>query len=211
MKNIMSLIKKNCLWIILSICIVIFVAIAEDVFSKEIMRMDMIAYNIFIILLRNEYITFFMKLITEFGSSIVLILITLLSFIVIKDKKHSLYIFINLILITLLNNILKYFVQRPRPDGYRLINGNGYSFPSGHSMISMAFYGYIIYLAYKHIKNKTLKYFVILSLTLLITLIGISRIYLGVHYASDVIAGFFISIAYLIIYISILHKSKQIY
>ena len=63
------------------------------------------------------------------------------------------------------------------------------------------YYGYLIYLIYCKVNNKFLKYGLIVLLVSLIILIGISRIYLGVHYTSDVLAGFLISIAYLIIYI----------
>ena len=100
----------------------------------------------------------------------------------------------------MLNLMLKNIVERPRPIGYRLIDETGYSFPSGHSMISAAFYGLIIYFIWKNVKNKKLKYISCALLGLLIAFIGISRIYLGVHYASDVLGGFIISIAYLIIF-----------
>ena len=69
-------------------------------------------------------------------------------------------------------------------------------------MVSMAFYGLLIYLIYKNVKNKYLKVILIVLLSLLIVMIGISRIYLGVHYTSDVLAGFLIAISYLIVYIS---------
>ena len=73
-------------------------------------------------------------------------------------------------------------------------------------MVSMAFYGYLIYLIYRFVKNKYLKWISIVLLSLLICLIGISRIYLGVHYTSDVLGGFLISISYLVIYISASNK-----
>ena len=73
-------------------------------------------------------------------------------------------------------------------------------------MVSMAFYGYFIYLTFKYLKNKKLKVLLITFLSILIILIGITRIYLGVHYTSDVIAGFLISICYLIIYTSLVKK-----
>lgn len=97
-------------------------------------------------------------------------------------------------------------MQRPRPTEFRIIEETGYSFPSGHSMTSMAFYGYLIYLIYKYVKNKYVKWISIVLLGILICSIGISRIYLGVHYTSDVLGGFLISVSYLVIYISAVNK-----
>ena len=73
-------------------------------------------------------------------------------------------------------------------------------------MVSMAFYGYLIYLIYRYIKNKYIKWLLIVLLSILICLIGISRIYLGVHYTSDVLGGFLLSISYLVVYISLIKK-----
>ena len=73
-------------------------------------------------------------------------------------------------------------------------------------MISMAFYGYIIYLIYKYVKNKYIKWISIVLLSILICSIGISRIYLGVHYTSDVLGGFLISLSYLIVYTLIVNR-----
>lgn len=115
-----------------------------------------------------------------------------------------------LIIITIINQTLKFILQRPRPTEYRIIDETGYSFPSGHSMLSMAFYVFIIYLIYKNVKNKYLKITLITILSLLILMIDISRIYLGVHYTSDVCAGFLISASYLIIYINISNKKSKL-
>ena len=73
-------------------------------------------------------------------------------------------------------------------------------------MVSMAFYGFIIYLIQKYVKNKYIKWTLTIILDILIISIGISRIYLGVHYTSDVLAGFLVSISYLIIYIGVVNK-----
>ena len=191
---------KNLKWIILFICLIGFLALAEDVFHKEIMKGDIIGYKIISTFLISDFTTPIAKFITNFGGAIFLIILTITLFILIKNKKIGLSIILNLIVITGLNQILKYILQRPRPTEYRLIEETGFSFPSGHSMVSMAFYGYLIYLIYKYVKNKDLKWISIVLLSILICSIGISRIYLGVHYTSDVLGGFLISLSYLIVY-----------
>ena len=204
-KTIKKIIKSNYLWIIFFICILLFLALAEDVFTHEIMKGDIIGYNLVSKYLIKTNITPIVKYITWFGSATCLILISLLSF-VIKNKKISICILSNLVIITILNQLFKFIFERPRPTEYRIITETGYSFPSGHSMVSMAFYGFIIYLIYKKVNNKYIKWIFISILSLLIVSIGISRIYLGVHYTSDVLAGFLISISYLIIYIKYTKK-----
>ena len=197
---------KNLKWIILFICLIGFLALAEDVFHKEIMKGDIIGYKIISTFLISDFTTPIAKFITNFGGAIFLIILTITLFILIKNKKIGLSIILNLIVITGLNQILKYLLQRPRPTEYRLIEETGFSFPSGHSMVSMAFYGYLIYLIYKYVKNKYLKWISIVLLSILICSIGISRIYLGVHYTSDVLGGFLISLSYLIVYTLIVNR-----
>ncbi len=154
----------------------------------------------------SDFATPIAKFITNFGGAIFLIVLTIALIIIIKNKKIGLSIFSNLVVVAVLNQVLKRILQRPRPTEYRIIEETGYSFPSGHSMISMAFYGYLIYLIYKYVKNKYIKWISIVLLNILICSIGISRIYLGVHYTSDVLGGFLISISYLVIYISAINK-----
>jgi len=201
-----ELIIKNIKWIILFISLVIFIAIAEDMLEKEIYRMDIVTYDFVLEVLRNDILTVILKIITNLASAFFLIAMCILSFSIVKNKKYGICITLNLMLVTTINWILKNIVQRPRPNEFRIINERGYSFPSGHSMASMAFYGLLIYFAYKYIKNRKTRAIVCIGLSILIPLIGFSRIYLGVHYTSDVLAGFLISIAYLIIFTSIAPK-----
>ena len=205
-EKVKEFIVKNFKWIILFICLIGFLALAEDVFHKEIMNGDIIGYKIISTFLISNFATPIAKFITNFGGAIFLILLTILLFILIKNKKIGLSISINLFVITILNQILKYILQRPRPTEFRIIEETGYSFPSGHSMVSMAFYGYIIYLIYRYVKNKYVKWSSIVFLSVLICSIGVSRIYLGVHYTSDVLGGFLISMSYLILFISAVNK-----
>ena len=198
--------KNNYNLLIIFVTIIIFLIFLWNVVSIEIMEEDTIIYNFISKHFMNDISTSIFKVITNLSGELFLIVLTFILIVFIKNKKIKLAIPINLIIIVILNLILKNIVQRPRPTEFRLIEEKGYSFPSGHSMISMAFYGLLIYLIYRYIKNKKLKYTLITLLSILIFLIGVSRVYLGVHYASDVIAGFCISLSYLMIYTNILKK-----
>ncbi len=204
-KIIIIFIRNNYQWLICFISLILFLTITENVFNNEIIKGDTIGYNIVSNLISDK-LTPLVKMVTWFGSATCLILLTVILFIFVKNKKACLLIGTNLVIITILNQTLKTLLQRPRPTGFRIINETGYSFPSGHSMISMAFYGFLIYLIYKNIKNKYLKFTLIIILFILIISIGLSRIYLGVHYTSDVLAGFLLSIAYLIFYCHVVDK-----
>lgn len=205
-QNFKKFITKNWRWIILAICIMGFLLLAENVFHKEIMEGDIIGYQLISTYFMSDFATAMAKCVTNFGGAICLIAISIGSIIVIKNKKIGVSIIFNLLIIAVLNFFLKGILQRPRPMEYRFIEENGYSFPSGHSAVSMAFYGFIIYLIYKYVKNKYIKWSLITILGILIILVGVSRIYLGVHYTSDVVAGFLMAISYLVIYISIINR-----
>ena len=205
-ENVIKFIKNNWRWMLLFICLIGFLALAEDVFHQEIMNGDIVGYDIVSKLFKFNVSTPIAKFMTNFGGAIFVISLTTILFFVIKDKKIGISIITNLGIVTILNQIIKFIMQRPRPTEFRIIEETGYSFPSGRSMVSLAFYGYLIYLIYKYINNKHLKRTLIIILSVLICIIGVSRIYLGVHYTSDVLGGFLISFAYLIIYIELVNK-----
>jgi undecaprenyl-diphosphatase len=94
---------------------------------------------------------------------------------------------------------LKQVFNRPRPLIPLVHAAQGLSFPSGHALTSMTFYGLLIYIVWERVKNRYLKWSLIVALIILIHLIGFSRIYLRVHYASDVMAGFALGLIWLVI------------
>ena len=137
-KKIKEFITKNLKWIILFICLIGFLAIAEDVFNKEIMSGDIIGYKLVSTFLISDFATPIAKFITNFGGAIFLITLTIVLLVLIKNKKIGISIFSNLVIVTILNQLLKAILQRPRPTEYRIVEETGYSFPSGHSMVNMA-------------------------------------------------------------------------
>ncbi|UOY92947.1 phosphatase PAP2 family protein [Ectobacillus sp. JY-23] len=99
-----------------------------------------------------------------------------------------------------LNQVLKLWYQRPRPDIHTLTTATGYSFPSGHAMNAAAFLGFIAYLIItEHQLRLWQKTILLVFTTLMILSISISRVYLGVHYPTDIIAGSAAGIAWLLL------------
>lgn len=212
-EKVITKIKNNRYIIYISIpFLLIILLITAKVIAGRELYIDKLAYQIFIEKLRNDKLTTFMKLATKLSNPEVMIVIAIISILfcikLIKNKKLSLGIILNLAGITIINQILKFIFRRERPTGYRLIEMSGYSFPSGHAMASLAFYGLLIYITKRLVKNKYLKILLITLNIAIIILIGVSRIYLGVHYLSDVLTGYSISIIYLLITTKLLNKYK---
>ena len=178
--------KKYIKYIILTLCLVIFCIFTYKVVKDKPLYIDDTVYNYISNNIINEKRTNIVKVITNITSPLTVIITALILIIVIKDKKIKISLVINLLGVT--------------------IDETGYSFPSGHSITSIVFYGYLVYLIYKYINNKKIKIPLMIFLILLIPTIGLSRIYLGVHYTSDVLCGFLLGIVYLILFISISKK-----
>lgn len=201
----MDRIKNIWIWFALFIAVFILFSIIGSLYNNEIISIDVFMHDLVVNNLRSDVLTFIMLFITNFCNPIILILLSLVILLICKDKKMGLIIIINLLVSILLNIIFKGIIQRDRPLEDFLITESGYSFPSGHSMVSMAYYGLIIYFIYKKIKAKRVRNVLMILIGLLILAIGFSRIYLGVHFASDVIGGFLISIIYLVCAIKLLN------
>lgn len=205
----MEVMRKNIKWIVMLVCTVFFLWIVKNISEEDINKYDYMIYSV-VIAIMNPVVTVFFKIITHFGDWTVIVPVCIICVVFLKRRKDKCLVISSLVVIFILNQVLKTIFNRPRPLENRLIEASGYSFPSGHSMISMAFYGLFIFLACNNIKNKKIKYTICIGLAILITLIGISRIYLGVHYASDVIGGFLLSIVYLIVFTQITKERQEI-
>jgi undecaprenyl-diphosphatase len=153
-----------------------------------------------------------MYFVTFFGSKNFLIFGSLgLAFVFLIFKKwrfYSLKIIAIAATTTLFNQSMKLFFARPRPEtAFLQVNGN--SFPSGHAMIGGAFWGLLVYLVWTNVRPVWLKWLISVLLGIWILLIGFSRVYLNVHYASDVLAGWAAGVFWLILAIYLLNKLQQ--
>ncbi|OCT14384.1 phosphoesterase PA-phosphatase [Paenibacillus pectinilyticus] len=147
--------------------------------------------------MERPWLTSLMKAFTFIGSTPVVIVIAIgCLFLFFKFLHHRLELVLFLVLVAgtaILNFILKMIFQRERPSLHRIIQETGYSFPSGHSMEAFALYAALAFLLWRHVPTKRGRTTVILISILMILMIGISRIYLGVHYPSDVVGAYFAS------------------
>jgi undecaprenyl-diphosphatase len=139
-------------------------------------------------------ITEAMRVITRLGSTIVLTAvgtIALIIFVFLRRKREIVIFLIAMAGQILLHYSLKASFQRPRPEPlFDYPIGESYSFPSGHALASFCVYGILAWLITRRMKGSALKYSIWLIAGVLILLIGFSRIYIGVHYATDVFAGY---------------------
>ena len=195
--------KKNLKWIVCILFLILFVLLAITVQKGDDIYLDSFAYKI-VSKFINDDLTVIIKFLTYIGSAIAVIGITLFTLIFFKNKQYGLFMSIDLIVITIIQVVLKNIFSRGRPVDINLIKETGYSFPSGHSITSMAFYGFIIYLIYTSELSKKSKILYISMFSLLILVTGFSRVYLGVHYFTDVLGGFTLAISFLIVYTSII-------
>jgi len=195
-------------WILCAITAILAIVITINVKNGKILELDLNIYKFFSENIINDKLTPILKVITHIGGEKIVLVLAVLAIILIKGLKNKLFLLTGVVGTAGLNVILKHIIQRKRPNINRLIPEEGYSFPSGHSMMSMAFYGMLIFLIFKYVKNTTLKWTLIVILTILLSTIGITRIYLGVHYPSDVIGGFVVSLTYLFILTEIYNKVK---
>ena len=104
---------------------------------------------------------------------------------------------------------LKHLFGRPRPNVPLLFEAEGLSFPSGHALFSITFYGLLVYIIYHAVKQKGLRWSLIVFLIILMFVIGFSRVYLRVHYASDVVAGFCVGFIWLVFAIWMLNRMER--
>ncbi len=201
----MELLKHHWKKICFAIGLIIFLIIVKFLLDDNLDTFDNAIYNV-IAVIKGPIVTNIMKFISFFASPLFCIVSVILVFLLIKNKNLSKLYTLNLILAFILNTIIKMIFARERPIEINLIEEMGYSFPSAHAMISLCIYGFLSYVLVKSKLPKKYKIIGVTFMVILTMLIGISRIYLGVHFASDVLGGYACGMVFLVTYIKIMRN-----
>ncbi len=178
--------KKYYYFLFLFLFIILVILIKNNV----LINVDNYVYN-FSQTFLSDSMTLFMKFVTFFASPICLVGLLILGLLFLKRK--GIFLVGAMGINQIINEGLKYLIRRPRPSFPHLVIENGFSCPSGHTMGSITFYGILIIIIWHSKLPKVIKWLLTIIFSLLTILIMFSRIYLGVHFFSDILAGLLIS------------------
>ncbi|MDQ0193203.1 phosphatase PAP2 family protein [Paenibacillus wynnii] len=190
----------------------VFAAIAVLVVNNWVSNLDLYIINK-VQSVESPFLTSLAKSLSFVGSSqlaLELALITMVLLIIVVRHRMELVLFLWVVVLgsQILNMFLKLQFHRARPTIYQMIEQEGHSFPSGHSMTAFSLYVVIAYLLWHSISSKSGRRLLIAGTILITTGIGWSRVYLGVHYPSDVIGGYTASAAWLMLSIGFLQMYR---
>lgn len=202
--------------IITGVCLIIFAALTYFVVTGQSNpdTMETGFDNIirhWLYSIRTPWLTEMMKAITYMGNTSTIIAMCIIFLIIPKlTKRFGIPIAAAAIIGSAINKVIKHLVMRPRPDvSLHLIEQGGWSFPSGHSISGLLMYGLLAWLIRKYVKDKRIANAVSVLLTLLWMCIGMSRVYLGVHYPSDVLGGWTLGMAIMMAVITVIERKKS--
>lgn len=185
---------------------IIFISLVVLFYMNKLYVIDDFAYNL-ITKIKSDNITSIFKLVTMCGGFIFSLILS--DIVLFFNKKKGIYFFLNVFIILGINTIFKYIFMRERPIGINLINETGYSFPSAHSMLTVGLYGLLIFYVYRTSNHsKISKVVSLILISLLMICIPITRVYLGVHYFSDILAGACLSGIWLMLYSEYLKRKS---
>lgn len=176
----------------------------------QIQNLD-IYINTHISLLHGRVLNIVMLFITNLMSVEFVCFLFFALIIALEKKSDAIYFMFGSAGTILLNLLIKVIVHRSRPDGIVLAIESGYSFPSAHAMLSTFIYGFIAYLIIINRKQKKKAKIDIFLFTTLVILIGFSRIYIGVHYFSDVVCGAILGAICLFLFIKYVYGPKLLH
>lgn len=163
--------------------------------------------------LETPWLTVFLKTFTWIGSAYGVVPITILVcailFYGLNEKKRAIFFAFSIVSTIILNEGLKLYFVRERPEIYRLMDTGGFSFPSGHTMMAFSLYGMIVYVTWWQLKETKKRIAVIILAAFIAFSIAISRIYVGVHFPSDIVGGITASTCWITIIITAFHRFQR--
>lgn len=189
------------LLVLAALCLVVFICLLVEVLKGKPMRIDRLCHSLFVEKLRSPALTVVMKAVSNLASAPFIVGALVAAFVWAPCRFWVVCAAVNVGTISAIDQLLKVLVRRPRPQGFRLVEAPGLSFPSGHSMAATAFYGYGIWLTQSAAGGFSSGLLITVVLACVILAIGVSRIYLGVHYASDVLGGFCLASAWVVLFV----------
>lgn len=170
--------------------LILFIILGIFVINGYTKTIDSFVYEM-IINAKSSIITSLMKFISYLFSTKMVVLYCFFCLMFFKNKRKAIYLSGIMVIESLINNIIKIIIKRPRPEVFQMVVEKTYSFPSGHTMAATIFL--LIFGNFLKEKFKDNKHFITIIQVLLIVLIGVSRIYLGVHYFTDIIGAILLS------------------
>jgi len=161
----------------------------------------------FVATLNETNLYYIFRAVTDLGSKSFLIPFTIVSsllvWVIFRDWIPALILGGGTLVTHLFNKLIKTVIARERPSIWVEANAEGYSFPSGHSMITIVCYGLLVYFICKKVKSNKIKVAIQVIFALLILMIGLSRYVINVHYLTDILAGFSIGFGCLLALINL--------
>ena len=205
--------KRQWLWLGASFLFLgIFLKVTSELLKNDVQGMDATILAA-ISSLRRPWLTGIAIDLTALGSITLVTLISLISFCVLlllRDRLAASQLLLNSAGAALLTTLTKHFIERTRPETVEhLVQVTGFSYPSGHSLVAASLYLTIAILTAHHLPTtggRVLLFFIALAV---IFLVGMSRMYLGVHYPTDVASGVCLGLAWALLLAAGFSKSKR--
>lgn len=198
-------------WIVCIILTGFFAFIARAIRLQTIQNFDNPVID-FVQGAEAPWLTTLMRAFTTIGSTTVVVLLTIFALTLLLWKKHRAQAMLLVAVLAgtgILNQVLKFVFKRERPDFHRLIDIGGYSFPSGHTMMAFSLYTILAYIVWRNLRSAGSRLITFLLAAGMIGMIALSRIYLGVHFPSDIVGGVLVSSVWLIASIAIYQRFQR--
>ncbi|WP_301110094.1 phosphatase PAP2 family protein [Sporosarcina sp.] len=158
------------------------------------------------------WLTTVMRTFTTIGSTLTVALIAVAALVILIRTKHRAQALLLVAVLSgtgILNQVLKFIFKRERPDLHRLIDIGGYSFPSGHTMMAFSLYTVLTYIIWRNLRNTWSRTLAVAIAVFMIVIIAVSRIYLGVHFPSDIVGGVYASAVWIIASIAVYQRFQR--